>query len=237
MARSGCSRSPGARVKRIPYMISNMDKLAQVIARIGLRRAVHTGAVLAMLAPFSCGAPAPAPSPVKPPTGVDSPLPPAEFDEIRGHPMNDWTYVDSLEELHAVWVERFTLSSARNLDARTLWPYADAVLLNGDSWGIDSKSINLFYKDSSGHAYQASGAEHPLGEARQAALPISPDSLADAGWSALSEGAPLLRRESGTGFRIVAAIRASASCLECHAWTEGAQVGMLAYDFREIPDD
>lgn len=177
------------------------------------------------------------PDPVPSLAEAPLPLPPVEFDEIRGHPLNKWTRADNLEELHAIWVERFTLGSLRDLNVRALWPYADAVELDGNSWGIDPESTTLFYINAGGHAYRRPGAKHPVKGDGIVPAAISLESLAAAGWSALKEGKPLLRTESGPGFRVSAPIHAVTSCLECHHFESGSVVAMLVYSFEEIADD
>lgn len=211
-----------------------MDNLAQVIGRHRLKSAWLTF----LLSLSSCG-PDVAPAPTKnvteslvaPPTDP----PPPDFEGIPAHPLADWTYADSLEELHDIWSERFALSATPNLDPATIWPYADAVQLDGASWGMAAETTQLIYIKPDGHAYQQMGAAHP--KDASAAVVLTPEVLAAAGWATAQSSPELQRFEEGPGFRVAGPIRATQSCAACHAYAPEQIVALLVYDFQEIPDD
>lgn len=217
-----------------------MDNLAQVIGPIFGRRGPGVAFVPFLLLLASCGPEnVSAPATPAPLTQIasDSPPPPPDFGEIPGHPLADWTYADSLEELHAIWSERFSLSATPNLDPNTLWPYADAVQSDGASWGIAAETTKLVYLDTDGHAYQRTGAPHPKPNGVAAATPLTHEALAALGW-ATAQASPQVRRfDEGPGFRVAGPIRAAESCLACHAYAPEQVVALLVYDFQEIPDD
>lgn len=213
-----------------------MDILAQVIGRRSLDLALLTF----LLSLSSCG-PEVVPAPTKPVTEsfVAPPTDPTapDFGGIPGHPLADWTYADKLNELHAIWSERFSLSAAQDLDPNTIWPYADAVQLDGASWGMAAETTALIYVKTDGHAYKRMGADHPKTNEAAPAIPITPESLAAMGWEKARVAPELQRFDEGPGFRIAGPIRAVDSCIACHAYAPDEVVALLVYDFQEIPDD
>ena len=217
-----------------------MDNLAQVIGPILGRLGLGCAFATLLLLLVSCGSEnvsAPAPPVIKAPPAPDAAPPPPDFGEIPGHPLADWTYADSLEELHAIWSDRFTLSATPNLDPGTLWPYADAVQLEGASWGMAAETTKLIYINSDGHAYQRSGAAHPKPDDLAAATPLTAEALAALGWETAQSSPNLQRFDEGPGFRVAGSIHAAESCRACHAYAPDQVVALLVYDFQEIPDD
>jgi hypothetical protein len=181
-----------------------------------------------------CGAPPPTtPAPIP-----AAPAPPTEYAEKTAVPIEPWTYADSLEELHGIWSDRFALSAAPEIDRQALWPYADAVLIDGDSWGLVHGSMRLVYTDTDGHAYQMAGESHPTPGDARTRQPLTPDALAATGWSSVRLSPGLLRVDDAAGFRVTGPLHAGAACLVCHdGYRPQEVVGILIYDFSEIPDD
>jgi len=218
-----------------------MDNLAQVIGPIVGRGGLGMAFVpFLLLVLSSCGsesASAPAQLAMNNRAEPEAAPPTPDLGEIPGHPMADRTYADSLEELHAIWIDRFTLSATPDLDPNTIWPYADTVMLDGASWGMAAETTKLVYIDTDGHAYQRSNAAHPRPDEMAAETPLTPEALAASGWAAAQANPNLQRFDEGPGFRVGGAIRAAESCLRCHAYTPGEVVALLVYDFQEIPDD
>lgn len=228
-------------------MIAKMDKLAQLIqlftTRSGPGRPIRAALILACFA-SACnpgGVEAPAPRsveteapPATPPQRAPEPAP--EFEGMTAHPLAEWTYAESLEELHSVWVERFALGAAPSGNPDAIWPYADAVLIDGDSWGMAPDTTRLIYVKADNHAYQRAGAAHPVAN-DGAATAISAEALSALGWEKARNGAGLQRFDEGPGFRVAGPIRAAHGCQACHAYGEGEVVALLVYDFEEIPDD
>ena len=187
------------------------------------------------------GVEAPTPSPVviesAPATSsLAAPEITPEFDGMKAHPLAEWTYAESLEELHAVWLERFALGAATGGDPNAIWPYADAVLIDGDSWGMASDTTRLIYVKPDGHAYQRAGAAHPVAS-EGTATPVTAEALAELGWGKAQASPALQRFDEGPGFRVAGPVRADQSCLTCHDFGLDQVVALLVYDFQEIPDD
>ena len=187
------------------------------------------------------GVEAPSPSPVvveSAPTTSSSAVPEIapEFDGMKAHPLAEWTYAESLEELHAVWLERFALGAAPGGDPNAIWPYADAVLIDGDSWGMASETTRLIYVKSDGYAYQRAGAAHPVAT-EDTATPITAEALATLGWAKAQASPALQRFDEGPGFRVSGPVPADQACLACHDYGLDQVVALLVYDFQEIPDD
>lgn len=159
-----------------------------------------------------------------------------EFDGMRAHPLAEWTYAESLEELHAVWLERFALGAAPGGDPNAIWPYTDAVLIDGDSWGMAPETTRLISIKPDGHAYQRAGAAHPKVN-EGTATPITAEVLGALGWGKAQASAALQRFDEGPGFRVAGPVRADQSCLACHTYGLDQVVALLVYDFQEIPDD
>lgn len=225
-------------------MISKMNNLAQVI---GIEPAVSgfwkaARAVVWLVAILSSGCrPEPSnpsvvaafPSAVAPSPGILAPL----STDVPGHPLADWTFADSLEEIHAIWCERFERSAQPALDPNAVWPYADAVRLGGDSWGLSAESTKVVYIDSDHHAYQRLGALHPTGKGPLATMPPDSEASTALAWAAVQTGPELLRIEAGSGFRVAGPVRAGTTCLVCHDYAPDTVVAVLLYDFQEIADD
>ncbi len=234
-------------MRQILYMIAKMDKLAQLIqlftARFDLARWAWVAVALALVA-SACGperaqAPAPSPGvvevePVAPHPAAQELVP--EFGGVKAHPLAEWTYAESLEEIHAVWLERFALGAAPGGDPKAIWPYVDAVLIDGDSWGMASDTTRLIYVKPDGHAYQRAGAAQPVVNAG-AATPITAEALAGLGWAKAQANPALQRFDEVPGFRVAGPVRADQSCLTCHDYGLDQVVALLVYDFQEIPDD
>lgn len=187
------------------------------------------------------GVEAPTPSPVVVESAAATPSSAApeiapEFDGMKAHPLAEWTYAESLEELHAVWLERFVLGAAPGGDPNAIWPYADAVLIDGDSWGMASETTRLIYAKPDGYAYQRAGAAHPVAS-EGTATPITAEALATLGWAKAQARPALQRFDEGPGFRVAGPVRANQSCLACHDYGLDQVVALLVYDFQEIPDD
>lgn len=155
---------------------------------------------------------------------------------MRAHPLAEWTYAESLEELHAVWLDRFALGSTSGGDPNAIWPYADAVLIDGDSWGMVPETTTLIFTNTADHAYQRAGAAHTKAN-EAAATPITAEALAALGWAKAQSSVDLQRFDDGPGFRVAGPVRAAKSCLACHAYGLDQVVALLVYDFQEIPDD
>lgn len=234
-------------MRQIPHIVAKMDKLAQLIqlftTRSGPGRGARAAVALALFAPACGPEEVEAPAPLSVVTEVASTTPPPaapaitpEFDGMRAHPLAAWTYAASLEELHSVWLERFALGSAPGGDPNAIWPYADAVLINGDSWGMAPDTTRLIYVRPDGHAYQRVGAEHPVAN-ETAATPITAEALAALGWAKAQSSVDLQRFDEGSGFRVTGPVRAGRSCLACHVYGLDQVVALLVYDFQEIPDD
>lgn len=215
-------------------MISKMNKLTQVIGPVLRNRASRWTVRVVFVLPFllaGCGAPPPTtPAPAQ----AQSTTPP-QYVEV---PIEPWTYAESLEELHGIWSDRFALSAAPEIDHQALWPYADAVLIDGDSWGLIPRSMRLVYTNTEGHAYQMAGETHPRpGDARSRQA-LTPDALATTGWPSVRLSPGLLRVDNASGFRVTGPLHAGAACLECHGGYRLQEVvGILIYEFSEIPDD
>ena len=181
-------------------MIAKMDNLAQVIGPVSGRRGPGFALPAFLLLLASCG-PERASSPALPviETGAAAeadPSPP-DFGEIPGHPLADWTYADSLEELHTIWSERFTLSTGVALDPKTIWPYVNAVQWAGASWGMGAETTRLIYMGTDGHAYQRKGAAHPRENDGTPTSPITPESLSTMGWETAQSSPDLQRFNEG----------------------------------------
>lgn len=208
--------------------------------KTGPGHATRAAAALLWLLVSACGTRKIDPPPPAPPAPLPlevGPAPPTDFGEIQGHPLAEWIYADSLGELHAIWSERFALDAAPEVNANALWPYADAVLLDGVSWGMAAETSTLTYMDTAGHAYQRAGTEHPKTGDQRPRRSLSPEALEATGWPALQTGTGLQRFDEGPGFRVAGPVRAAASCLACHAFEPDRVVALLLYDFQEIPDD
>jgi hypothetical protein len=217
-----------------------MDNLAQVIRQGIGARGPGSAFVPFLLLLSSCGSEnltAPASTAIETHPAAVAESPPPDFGEIPGHPLADWTYADSLEELHAIWSDRFTLSATLDLDPKALWPYADAVMLDGASWGMAAVTTKLVYLDTDGHAYQRTGATHPKPNDVAAATPLRPEALAALGWATAQASPDVRRFDEGPGFRVAGPIRAAGSCMACHAYAPEQVVALLVYDFQEIHDD
>ena len=202
------------------------------------RAAVALALVASACGPEDAKAPAPSPGaaevePATPPRAAQESVP--EFDGMRAHPLAEWTYAESLEDLHAVWLERFALGTAPAGDPNAIWPYADAVLIDGDSWGMASETTRLIYVKPDGHAYRA-GAAHPVAN-EDTATPVTAESLAALGWGKAQASPALQRFDDGPGFRVAGPVPADQACLACHDYGLDQVVALLVYDFQEIPDD
>lgn len=216
-----------------------MDNLAQVIGPMGGRGFAAAIPLIFLLLFTSCGpekVSAPAPTMIQAQAISDEPSLHPDSHEIRGHPLNDWTYADNLEEFHAVWLARFSLSATPKLDPNTIWPYADSVELNGASWGMAEETTTLIYLDKDGHAYQRSGAAHPTAEG-STATSLGPEALAATGWFIAQTSPNVQRFDERPGFRLAGPVRATESCMGCHAYGPEQVVALMVYDFQEIPDD
>jgi hypothetical protein len=150
-------------------------------------------------------------------------------------PVADWTFAADPEALHAVWQDRFALSAqAERLPETTLLPYADALELNGASWGLRPSEIRFVYETDSG-VFSVFGTEHP--QEQSAPRPARAEDLT--AWGRTADDSPAHLRISfrGTSLSIQGPLVVRTSCLDCHEMEEGSVAGVFFYELDEIADD
>lgn len=152
------------------------------------------------------------------------------------NPLDAWSYAPDLAAFHAIWHDRFALSAMPDPDPDALVPYADAVEVDGVSWGIRPSDIRFVYSGPDGAPHLV-GRAHPPAPGKDSRSPLPPEHWTAPAWESVQAMGRAQHAYDGLELRMVGPVVARASCLDCHDYTADSVVGGLVYTFSELPDD
>lgn len=149
----------------------------------------------------------------------------------------DWWYAKSIADLHETFLKQLALRNGEPIGDGLLLHYANAVELDGGSWGLEEAGIELVALGDHDEAVVFSGLWDPHGDGRDTAPMRKLDRFEQQALKRVTNGEAVVWANTGTYVRMMGGIPAERTCPECHEAPEGTLLGAYAYRLTEIPDD